>query len=164
MLGEDLKFIRYYKNLENIYVLPSDCERTLRQTFNEGIKRKIISKAEEDEESRLGVYLKGNPLLCAPSENMMTTENERILVTRYRCGSHSLKIETGRLCNPKIPRENRLCECSTGVQTLWHCLKECPLLMHLYDEFHYASIEDALNADNIVIFITKMEKILKIST
>ena len=43
------------------------------------------------------------------------TEFERVLITRYRCGSHNLKIEKGRY--DRIERNMRLCICQS-VQTL----------------------------------------------
>jgi len=36
--------------------------------------------------------------------------------------------------------------------------------MHLYDEYAYTSIENAMKSENISIYVFKVEKILKIST
>ena len=44
-------------------------------------------------------------------------EFERVVITRYRCGSHDLKIE-------KTDREIRLCVCQQ-VQTLEHVVLVC---------------------------------------
>ena len=60
-----------------------------------------------------------NPSLQKPIyENMI--EFERVVTTRYRTGSHNLKIETGRR-QPKVGRENRMCTCgleSSNFETL----------------------------------------------
>ena len=85
-------------------------------------------------------------------------------MSKCPCILHDLRIESGRICNPIIPREERLCSCNTAVQSLQHCLFECPLLEHLYGEYQYVSIEEAMKADNIAIFLSKIEKVLKIST
>ena len=137
------------------------CERELKKSSRSLQHNKIRSKAEEDPDSRLGVYFGLNPELKSPLFSPML-EGERIMITRYRCGSHNLKIETGRMCCPKIPREERLCKCNTAVQSLSHCLSQCPHLENLYSEYQYTSLVEAMEADNIAIFLSKMEKILKI--
>jgi len=67
----------------------------------------IRTKAANDDDSRLGVYMKVNPELLAPPQYGDRLEIDRISCTRYRCGSHNLKVETGRLQCPVIPRENQ---------------------------------------------------------
>ena len=105
---------------------------------------KIRQKAAEDKISRLGVYFQVNPQLEPPSHNYdYNQEFERVLVTKYRSGSHNLKIESGRMCNPIIPREERLCSCNTGIQSLYHCLFDCPLLAEVRGDYNYESIEEA---------------------
>ena len=54
-------------------------------------------------------------------------EHQRIAFTRFRTGSHLLKIETGRWS--RVPRENRLCHCDKGeVQDEFHIIESCSLL------------------------------------
>ena len=84
------------------------------------------------------------------------------MITRYRTGSHNLRVETGRLCNPTLPREERVCRCNTGVQTLKHCLFDCPLLTELHDEYSYSSIAEALNLPGAVNLLLQIEKKLHI--
>ena len=48
---------------------------------------------------------------------------QRVCITRYRTGSHNLKIESGR--TPHIPRDERYCSCNTSLQTIKHVLLEC---------------------------------------
>ena len=160
----NVKYLKHYQNLENKYVTPKNCESQLTSTFHDEFENKIKCAAEEDTESRLGVYLKINPRLTAPTENTNLLETERIIITRYRCGSHSLKIETGRLCNPIIPRENRICLCNTGIQSLHHCLLYCPLLTEIRREYNISSIDEAMESRGIASFFIKMENILNIST
>ena len=50
---------------------------------------------------------------------------DRIIITRYRIGSHKLKIQTGRHQNQNV--DERLCKCSTSVQTIDHVIFNCPL-------------------------------------
>ena len=86
----------------------------------------------------------------------------RVLLTRYRSGSHNLKIETGRLCCPKIPRENRTCLCGLGVQSLRHCLFECTLLREVFQGVEYTTLEEAFNSPDIVNVLMNVERVLKI--
>ena len=52
-------------------------------------------------------------------------EHHRINMTRLRCISHNLAVETGRWS--RVPREQRLCLCG-AVQTELYVLFSCPLL------------------------------------
>ena len=47
-----------------------------------------------------------------------------MLLTKYRCGAHVLKIKTGY--SGQIPEQYRLCACK-NIQTLEHVLFECPI-------------------------------------
>ena len=66
--------------------------------------------------------------------------------------------------NPPIPREERLCCCNTGVQSLHHVLLDCPMLADLHNEYRYTSIEEAFTRDDITQFLMKMERKLGIKT
>ena len=84
------------------------------------------------------------------------------MITRYRTGSHDLRVETARLCNPTLPREERLCKCNTGVQTLTHCLFDCHLLNELRGEYVYSSVKEALELPDAANLMLKIEKELDI--
>ena len=56
--------------------------------------QKIFNSHNEDPESKLGTYLTINPTLIKPDRNMNLMEHERIILTRFRTGSHNLRIET----------------------------------------------------------------------
>jgi hypothetical protein len=79
------------------------------------------------------------------------------LLVRYRTGSHNLRIESGR--TPYIPREERLCSCNEGVQTVKHVLLNCKLVDELRERYEVTGIEDGLNN---VCFLIEMEKVLGI--
>ena len=156
-----LPYLQYYDKLQLDYENTEACEETLTQAFRDACMSKIRLKAEEDENSRLGVYLQVNPQLEHPSHNYKyNPEFERVLITRYRSGSHNLKIESGRLCNPKIPRDERLCTCNMDLQTLRHCLFDCPLLADVREEYDFLSIEEALNLPDVAKILMKIEKVI----
>ena len=159
----NLPYLKYYTNLQTTYETPGGCETALTDEFRTSTMTKINSKSNNDVDSRLGVYLQVNPDLTPPKLPKDILEFERVLVSRYRCGSHNLKIEAGRLCNPTIPREERTCSCSTDVQSLRHCLFDCPYLGEIYQGYEYTSIKEAFNLPDIVKLLIKIEKVLKIS-
>ena len=134
----------------------------MRNDFLTSIAEKIRSKSNNDVDSRLGVYLEVNPNLTAPSQCYDILECERVLITRYRCGSHNLNIEAGRLCKPIIPREERLCTCNTDIQSLRHCLFDCPLLQEMHEEYQFTTIQEAFNSPYIGKVLMRIEKILKV--
>ena len=115
-LASNLQYLRYYNDLQATYISPKNLEDVLTNEFRASTATKINAKSNNDAESRLGVYLQVNPNLTPPVQRNNILEFERVLVTRYRCGSHNLKIEAGHLCNPKIPREDRICKCNLGIQ------------------------------------------------
>ena len=50
--------------------------------------------------------------------NRYIDERKRVVFTKFRTSSHSLKVETGRWS--RVLRENRLCGCGVGVQDEHH--------------------------------------------
>ena len=156
-----LPYLQYYEKLKADFGDTEACEESLSQSYRDACATKIRQKAEEDENSRFGAYLQVNPQLVHPAHNYKyNPEFERVLITRYRSGSHNLKIESGRLCNPTIPRDERLCMCNGDVQTLHHCLFDCPLLAEARAEYNYESIEDALNSPDAAKILIELEKVI----
>ena len=148
----NLKYITYYDNLVRDFQTPEELQKQLTERFRNGWEASIRLKAGTDEQSRCGVYLRVNPNLTPPKESNNILEWERILTSRYRCGSHDLRIETGRMANPTIPRDERLCSCNTGVQSLHHVLFDCPLIEDLREEYQFTSIEEAMNRGDLTQF------------
>ena len=159
----NLNYVAYYDNLQEEYQNPQNCLKKRREHFESECADAIKQKAGDDTGSRCGVYLQVNPTLSTP-EHHGILELERKLLSRYRSGSHSLRVETGRMNNPPIPREQRLCSCDTSVQSLHHVLLECPLIADLHEEFGYTSIEEAFSRRDIAEFLMKMEYRLGIKT
>ena len=162
-LASNLPYLHYYTNLENTYTTPQNLDDVLTNEFRASTMTKINTKSNNDNESRLGVYLQVNPNLTPPTQRHDILEFERVLLTRYRCGSHNLKIEVGRMCNPTIPRDERLCKCNNGVQSLKHCLFDCVLLRDVYEEFdYYTTIEEAFDSPEAVDLFAKIGKVLNV--
>ena len=62
-------------------------------------------------------------------KQLLYLESDRIIITKYRTGSHDLKIQAGRLTNTR--RDMRLCACGNGIQTLDHVLSDCSITANL---------------------------------
>ena len=153
----NIKYIDYYKNLVNTYKTPEGCQQIVSAQHRDKIVRKIRDEAQNDPDSRLGSYLSINPGLTKPTYTNVL-EFQRVTISRYRTGSHNLKIETGRR-PPRVEREDRLCKCNTGVQTLKHCLLKCPLLD---DARMMHGLVDVVSGVRNIDFLMKMERVLKL--
>ena len=127
----------------------------MRNEFTRIWSDKIHRIYNDDAGSRLGTYLSINPDLSKPVYGHIL-EFRRKCISRYRTGSHNLKIETGRQ-NPRIAREERLCLCFTSIQTIKHCLLECPLLNETRELYNITDIQNGiLNVE----YLKEMERIL----
>ena len=122
-----------------------------------GMTEKIEQAAREDADSKLGTYLMVNPELKSPKYEQRF-EFQRVVCTRYRTGSHNLRIEKDRRY-PNSKREDRLCKCNTGVQTVQHVLLVCPLLQDSRQKYGINSIQNGITNDD---FLMEMECILGI--
>ena len=153
-------YLNYYLKLESKFGDPKSCEESLTQGIIGAYQDEITSHFNKDKDSKLGTYHRINPTLSSnvPAPQL-TLEFERELVTRFRTGSHSLAVETGRYSN--TPRENRLCSCGTGIQTVWHVFAECPSTRTVVQK-NYESMNDIFedeNVHNVLLAITKKLKI-----
>ena len=158
-LEMNLPYIKHYVNLEHRYESPDKCRRELESEFMCKWKAKF-ENASNDSDSRLGTYLQVNPTLCTPQYmSKIMFETDRLILTRFRCGSHSLLIERGRFSN--IPRGDRICSCDTGVQTILHCFTDCPLLRPLLQR-RYSNLVEVFEDENICSLLHNISKELKI--
>ena len=121
------------------------------------MKEKIVNAALIDPDSKLGTYLLVNPELKTP-EYDLKFEFQRVVVTRYRTGSHNLRIEKDRRI-PNSKREDRVCGCNMSIQTVKHVFLDCPLLQLTREKYGISSVDSGINNDD---FILEMECILGI--
>ena len=117
--------------------------------FRVNFEEKIRLKAANDGNSKLGTYLLINPDLSKPHYEGIL-EFQRVITTRYRTGSHNLRIETGRRV-PNLKREERLCICNSGVQTVQHILLECPLMVATRLKYGVVDIKSGITNTNYLI-------------
>ena len=153
-------YLHYYQQMENEYSEPKLCEDNIRNQTLESYKEKITRQYNSDSNSKLGIYYQINPNLVSHVHTPQAIlEYERELVTRFRTGSHSLAVELGRYSN--TPRENRVCRCGTGVQTVWHVFSECPLTRTIV-QTNYSNLNEIFDDEDIHSLLLAVTKELKV--
>ena len=159
-IDKKIPYIMYYKRLAETYRKSRKfCNNTLKQEFLSTWSSKIERCAMDDGESKLGVYRQINPNLKPFTTDQPIPEFERINITRYRTGSHNLQIEKGR--HNRTSREDRLCICKTGIQTLNHVIFFCPLTKRLPDisNLHEFFTKSPHDTNTHILSFTKTLKI-----
>ena len=156
-VDKNLNFIEYYKTLQRDYETEKNYKTVLAKNFHDNLQKKVSSAATADKDSKLGAYFDVNPNLVNPDiKNCF--ELDRITLSRYKSGSHNLKIESGRFCVPKLDREFRTCLCNNSdLQTLRHCLLSCPLLNNLREKYEMTSVEQSMSSPSTAKFLNEME-------
>ena len=153
-------YVKYYQKLEADFGDPKVCGETLHKQITDALKQKLEHQHNLDCDSKLGTYYQINPSLlsCVPDPQIIL-EAEREIVTRFRTGSHSLAIETGRYAN--VSRENRLCTCGEGIQTVWHVFAECSLTRTIVAK-NYRNMKEIFDDDNVHTTLLALTRKLKI--
>ena len=156
-VGENTEYIKYYRNLMTKYTDLKTCNDTMKNNFRSSARLKIERAAQDDSGSKLGTYLMINPELKAPDHGRKF-EFQRVMITRYRTGSHNLRIEKDRRI-PNSKREDRICMCNMDVQTVRHVILDCPLLQDSRLKYGVSDIQSGIMNDD---FLVEMESLLNI--
>ena len=111
-IEKNTHFIRHYKNLHKQFSDEESCYNFYKNKFSMRMAENIKMKAQLVQYGIANDYIKINPKLTTPDYHKKHTiiENNRLIVTKYRTGSHYLRINTGRW--DKTPKERRLCKCN----------------------------------------------------
>ena len=158
----NLKYIKHYEQLEDTYITPENCMKTMQTEYYRAWQTKFL-QLSGDIDSRMGTYIRINPTLSKPQYiSQVMLETDRVILTRFRCGSHSLKIELGRFSRPQVPRMERTCICNNGVQTILHCFTECTLTTPKLSKT-YTDLESIFKDNTVCTDILLICKILNIT-
>ena len=111
-------YTKHYLNLDRAYDNPNDIYKEALQKLKTTIEKKARSP---DQHYRYFIYHQLNPQLL-PSP-FLTCAKGADAITRFRLGSHTLPIETGRW--GRIKRENRLCRTCKVLGDERHFLLHC---------------------------------------
>ena len=103
-MNSNTKFLKHYKILDEKFTAPDEYYKFYAEQHKTKIYDKIQEKYDQDIDSMLGTYKRGNPTFVKPSlhSSICCNENDRRIITRYRTGSHDLKIQSGRLIRSEV--------------------------------------------------------------
>ena len=161
-IEKNLFYTRHYENLHK-FTTDRACYDHFKTAFDRKMKDDISLKANKDTACSIIVdYLGINPQLISPNlyYDGKLAEIDRKVITKYRCGNHHLRVNTGR--HHRIPAHQRLCKCGQ-VQTLHHVLFACILTQEIRKGVFPETLEQ-LFQDNVfaAMKLRHMEDILKI--
>ena len=160
----NLPFIKHYVSLHERFANENKCYQFYLDNDNETIRNRFSLKAELDNDGIFGTYLQVNPSLTSPQfyHKYVISELDRMILTKYRSGSHFLNIQKGR-CS-KTMRSARTCVCNVGVQDISHILFRCAITSPIRDHaFTYRNVEE-LFCDNLnaPVILRTVEHLLKL--
>ena len=162
---KNIQYLRHYSQLDQRFGNVEECHRFYANQCKSEMIKHIQLKGGNNEENNYGPYNKINPQMVSPDfyHQILCLETDRILITKYRTGSHRLKIQTDRWRN--IPQDKRMCLCNTSIQTLQHVLCDCPLLENArrIHKITSKSVNEIMNTSEYQIlaaFLRTVENIL----
>ena len=96
------------------------------------------------------------------SSNNYIADNRRVELTRFRVGSHRLKVETGRWS--RIPRDQRTYACSGvgGIQYERHVIFDCDFTRAYRESYELGptqELHEVLSSDDYLDYIREIMKI-----
>ena len=134
-IEKNVHYIRQYQKLHKKFENAIGCYKFHVNEFELKNKDTITTKAAPNTYGIIKDYVALNNNLHTPNfyHQYSLFENERLIVTKYRSGSHFLKINTGSFY--RTPLDERLCACNE-IQTLHHVIFHCVLTAPIrYDGF-----------------------------
>ena len=122
LLSEPTNFLRHYVELDERY---ADSKMLKIQSTNEVLQKIRDLGSNKNSQYKFWIYLQLNPnLVMSPFLNRIDLTGK--CITKFRAGSHMLKIETGRW--NRTPREDRLCTHCNKLGDENHAIFECSLI------------------------------------
>jgi len=98
--------------------------------------------------------------VCVSCVCVYLPEYDRKILTKYRSGSHDLKVKTGYFS--RTPDVNRLCKCKQ-VQTLAHVLFHCPYTIAIRHDMNFDSLEIFFaDTSNAIMKLKALEIVMKL--
>ena len=91
-------------------------------------------------------------------------ERKRVIFSKFRTSSHSLKIETGRWA--RIAAEDRLCDCGQGVQDESHVVFKCQRTIAIREKYRisdvvYENLGDLMENHDVVQLVDFIDECMK---
>ena len=123
-INSNVHFLRHYIKLHTMFSSSDECFSHYRNEFIDSTKTSIRLKANNENNIVHKDYILLNTELKTPNfySTYSVIEHERLILSKYRTGSHHLKLLAGSRNN--TPRDRRLCKCKE-IQSLHHIVFEC---------------------------------------
>ena len=119
LMSNSTSFLDHYMKLDSKFA-SSDA---LKKEFHHGVKEKVRGLGVDmDRHYKYWMYLQVNPEL-EPSPFLNRIDKVGKCMTKFRLGSHNLRIETGRW--NRTPREDRLCAACGVIEDEQHIVYSC---------------------------------------
>ena len=162
-IAKNVHYIRHYKQLLKDFRNEYECYQFHKQAFQSKLKKDVMKKTLIHSYSALDDYIQINPSLATPEYNMKYTlsEYDRQMVTKYKTGSHFLKIATGYF--QRTPTEKRKC-CCGEIQSLEHVILHCPITSRLRDGSETTLMDFFSDCSKASHILKCIEKLLNIRT
>ena len=161
-IEKNLQYLRHYQKLHKDFETAELCHDYNLNEFNNKIKQSVICKTVVERNSILNKYITLNESLTSPTfyKQYLIKEYDRLIITKYRSGSHYLKIQTGRY--NQIEQAQRLCVCGV-MQTLEHVIFDCVKLDGLRHENLGSNLQQFFSDIQIAApFLRVIEKTLNL--
>ena len=135
--ANDTAYIKYYKNLEQMYSSGDKVFNKINDQFYEECWKKINDA--DDSKTKLKTYLDiYENCEITPETSLSLKDHTRCqqkTLSSYIMSSHNLEIEKGRWS--RTPKEERVCkQCTSGsVETLCHFLYQCDKFNHIRNRY-----------------------------
>ena len=141
-----------YRNLRKAVEYSCNAEERRHVAMRESAKTKTVT------------YRLINPLFSVhdmyTSSDHYVADYRRTEMTRFRVGSHRLKVETGRWS--RLPRERRTCSClAGGVQDEEHVVFVCEYTKDLREKYEVENTQSLTDVLSNMIYIDFIFEIMK---
>ena len=100
-IAANLPFIKHYITLHEKFANEEECFNFYRDQAYTEVRSRIHAKSLTDNGGIYGTYLQINPNLIRSLfyKDYLVSESDRLLLTKYRTGSHYPNVQKGRLIN-----------------------------------------------------------------
>ena len=125
-MDKNISFLRHHKQIDAQFDNPEKCYQHYIAERDKMIVEKITVKHSQDTNSILGTYYRINPSLKSPVfyNKPLCFESNRITITKFRTGSHHLRIQTGR-----TTEENHYSSVTWTYKRLSICCSHVPRML-----------------------------------
>ena len=158
-LNKNIHYLRHYRKLQKNFHDGEACFKFYKNQFTDTTKENVRSKSTTQVYGLLKDYIGINRDLSIPEfySKYLLRETERLILTKYRSGSHNLKIVTGSFY--RTPLEERKCKCKE-IQTLHHVIFDCTFTQMIRDGNFPRSLHEFFKDDTFAA--TKLRLVEKI--